>query len=448
MQDSDKQNKPDQVDDNREDSSQASDNPSTDKSDDTKTDQQNEPSLSKASSDTSITSPDKASAAAENTSTKPIQPTAPKPGASHNASATSRSVPPTSSNKASGLLVGALLVLLMAMGGVGYWLWMNLQSFQDELVTLKNTQAQLKLTVNNHDQGVQQLSSGQTASVASLTELMVDNERQKKQMVYLSEQMASLTGVRRQDWEIARLEYLLRLASQRLQLDGDLEGAKSTLLAADVYLTTLDDPRLLPVRKQVAKDLLLLNQVERGDRAGTYLALDALIDYVPSLQPDKPQFEVKPVEIASADSMGFVDWVSKKLEGLVRITASEVKPKASWLSQDAKAQFNAMLTLRLLHAQQALMSEDQKVYDSALAQAKELVDTLYLGRKDTQSFIEQLSELQTRQITMADVDISGSHKVLKAYLEEAQRAIYEQVQRSMIQGKGEASSSGNKEEGN
>lgn len=397
----------------------------------------------KASSDQSVKTQPVSSSASSNTakeSTKGTQSTA----QSHASS--------TSSGGLTGWLLGLWLLVAIALGGAGYWLWMNVQTLEKELDSLKNIQSQLKFNVKDHDQGVEQLASTQSESINVLTQLTADQQQQQKQLIYLSEEMASLTGVRRQDWEIARLEYLLRVASQRLQLDGDLEGARSTLLAADEYLTLLDDPRLVAVRKQVAKDLLALKQATRVDRAGAYVALDALIAQVPALQPDRPQFETQPVEVASADSMGFIDWISKKLQGLVRITANEVKPQASWLSEDAKAQFNAMLTLRLLHAQQALMSAEQVVYDSALAQARELVDTLYLGRKDTQAFTEQLSELQGRRITMTDIDISGSHQVLKAYLEETQQAIRQQMMRSMIQGKDDPSStgdsSGNKVKGN
>jgi len=224
-----------------------------------------------------------------------------------------------------------------------------------------------------------------------------------------------------------------------LQLDGDLEGAIATLLAADEYLKLLDDPRLISVRKQVSQDLLALQQADRIDRTGAYLALDTLIEQVPALQPDQPQFEVVDDKTTTSDVLAtsetnFASWLTNKLDGLVRLTPNEVKPSASWLSSDAKAQFNAMLTLRLLHAQQALMAENQAVYDAALAQAKLLLETLYLGRSSSNAFIQEISRLQEKKVSMASVDIGGSHQLLKQYQEEAQQKLREHLMRSMIKG--------------
>ncbi len=342
-----------------------------------------------------------------------------------------------------GILLVALIVLF-GLAGMGYWGWMQFQALQDDLVQLRNQQAILKQGSSQQQQQLASLSTGQTASVETLGKLEAKGAEQHKQLTYLSTQMASLTGVRKQDWEIARLEYLLRLASQRLQLDGDLEGARSTMIAADEYLKFLDDPRLLPVRQQVAKDLLTLSQSNRVDRAGLYLQLDSLIELIPTLQPDTPEFEVTPVEEVSAEDLGFFEWVAKKLTGLVRLTTNDVKPAASWLSPDAKAQFNAMLSLRLMHAQQAVMAEDQKVYDAALAQAKTIAEEVYLGRKDAQVFVEQISALQQKRVSMDELDISGSHQALKEYLEAAQAAIRNTMLRSMIQGQsGQTAGEGN-----
>ncbi|GLQ33066.1 uroporphyrinogen-III C-methyltransferase [Litoribrevibacter albus] len=395
----------------------------------------------------SSSEPDKQAQNTTSDSTPKTAPVAANVTANHSSSrsasssnSSSGSVSAQTASSGGGWLLGILLVLLIIGSAGGYWCWMQFQAMQDELAQVQETQARWAQRSSEREQQLDQLLAGHTAAVDSLTQLTGSDEEQQKQLKYLSVQLLSLTGVRRQDWEIARLEYLLRLASQRLQLDGDLEGARSTLLAADEYLKLLDDPRLIPVRKQVGKDLLTLNQSNRVDRAGLYIQLDSLLAQVPSLQPDKPEYNFVSAKEVSADQMDFADWVTQKLRGMIRLTSNEVKPSASWLSQEAKGQFNAMLSLRLLHAQQAVMAEDQTVYDAALAQAKELAETLYLGRGDSQKFVSKLSELQAMRVSMAEIDIGGSHQALKAYLEESQRAIREAMMRSLIQGSVDSSS--------
>ena len=58
----------------------------------------------------------------------------------------------------------------------------------------------------------------------------------------------------------SEVEYLLRLANQRLQLERDVEGAAALLRTADARLEEANNPALVPVRRAIAEELAALKR--------------------------------------------------------------------------------------------------------------------------------------------------------------------------------------------
>src|SRR5207342_1659331 len=59
----------------------------------------------------------------------------------------------------------------------------------------------------------------------------------------------------RDDWSLAEIEQIVLIASQQLQLAGDVRAALLALQTADSRLQRLDKPQLIPLRKVIAKDI-------------------------------------------------------------------------------------------------------------------------------------------------------------------------------------------------
>ncbi len=331
------------------------------------------------------------------------------------------------------LMTFVLWGLVAALMAGSYFLYLQTTLLSNTVNNLKFAQNALNSKSDTTLATLDAIGKKQASSHSELTRIEDQQSTQKNQLVFVSEQLASLTGIRRQDWEVARLEYLLKLASQRLQLDGDLEGARATLVTADEYLTLLDDPKLLNVRKQVSKDLLLLNSSNAVDQSGLYLSLDSMIQEIPTLQPAQPEFEVFESAVPEGISDSFVDWLLYKFKDFFRHTSTDVKPSMNWLNSETRGQFNNMLILRLMHAQQALMAGNQAVYDTALLQAQSIVERAYLGRPQSKAFIEEISKLRQAKIVLSDVDISGSHQALQVYLEEIQQSMRDAVVRKLVE---------------
>ena len=61
------------------------------------------------------------------------------------------------------------------------------------------------------------------------------------------------------DWLLSEVEFLIRMASRKLHLDQDPKAAIAALKAADKSLLRLSSPHYLPVRQQISKDIVTLD---------------------------------------------------------------------------------------------------------------------------------------------------------------------------------------------
>ncbi|MYH70355.1 MAG: hypothetical protein F4147_09785 [Gammaproteobacteria bacterium] len=77
-------------------------------------------------------------------------------------------------------------------------------------------------------------------------------------------------------WQLAEINYLLRIASLRLALVGDVDTVLAVLQSADAGLRKIPDPALIPVREQLIADINRLKAVPETDITGLALALGDL----------------------------------------------------------------------------------------------------------------------------------------------------------------------------
>ncbi|HEY7775631.1 MAG TPA: uroporphyrinogen-III C-methyltransferase, partial [Kineobactrum sp.] len=139
--------------------------------------------------------------------------------------------------------------------------------------TLERRLGQVLPTLDQQSGRLQQLES----------KLQVELQQLEAQLQEQRQALARISGGDSDSWLLAEVEYLLRLASQRLIMVGDTDSAQALLKSADSILRQLDDTTLYPVRRALAVDLAALRAVPDVDTEGLYLRLSALIDQVAEL---------------------------------------------------------------------------------------------------------------------------------------------------------------------
>ena len=87
----------------------------------------------------------------------------------------------------------------------------------------------------------------------------------------------------RDEWQLAEIEQVLAIASQQLQLAGNVRAALLALQLAEARLAKSDRPQFLPVRRALARDIERLKALPVLDVAGMSARIDGLVAAVDSL---------------------------------------------------------------------------------------------------------------------------------------------------------------------
>src|SRR5258706_220168 len=87
----------------------------------------------------------------------------------------------------------------------------------------------------------------------------------------------------RDEWQLAEIEQVLAIASQQLQLAGNVRAALLALQLAEARLARADRPQFTPVRRALARDIERLRATPAVDLPAMTVRLDALVAAVDSL---------------------------------------------------------------------------------------------------------------------------------------------------------------------
>ncbi|RDE18234.1 heme biosynthesis protein [Motiliproteus coralliicola] len=331
------------------------------------------------------------------------------------------------------LAVLALLLVLVALGGLGYGytLLQKMQIQQSE--QLASVKEQLGSTNDNNRNTQQQngqilgelkqLREGSSAQQRNVDELQ---SRLSKAM----QQVSKMGTDTRKDWLLAEVEYLLRLANQRVLMERSSSGALSLLKSADLILKETDDVSIYPIRQALAKDIVALEAVPSLDIDGIYLKLAAISTQVGNLRllpiTDKHQIpemlkEITPDSVSESWNDGLAkSWANAmdRLGNLIVVRRAD-EPVKPLLSPEQHYFLTQNLHLMLEQTQLALLQGKQQAFDAGLDKSGNWIKT-YFEKTDATStaLVKSLDEIKGTQVAPKMPDISGSLKTLKTYLAE------------------------------
>jgi len=205
--------------------------------------------------------------------------------------------------------------------------------------------------------------------------------------------------------DIAEIDFLLRTASERLQLFSDPTAADLALQAADVQIEALNDPMFLSVRQRIASSRQALAMVPRIDRVELSTQLTALQSKVPDL-PFRGEAETQP-EPVLPDDAGWWESFKQTMSSLVTVRR-RVPEDQSLLSLDDKDYLRQGLWLQLESARLALMRNDTSVYTGSLDRVNDTVEQFFQnGSSGVQALLLEVAALKQVNIAPEMPDISA-----------------------------------------
>lgn len=327
----------------------------------------------------------------------------------------------------------ALVLSVVALGGGAYLGWQGWQWRQqnaqvlaqvDQRVdsALNDNRSQLSQEISTLKQQMQSLDSRAAAEKSNVDEL-------QQRLTQSIQQVMSKQQNTRKDWLLAEVEYLMRLANQRVLMEQTPDGALKLLKSADKILSETDDVSIYDVRKALAADIAALEAVPHLDTEGAFLRLGALNAEVNKLRlipvTDKHELpsllkDVTPDSVSQSWTQGLkASWngAMDKLEKLVVIQHRD-EPVEPLLSPQQHFFLQQNLHLMLEQAQLALLQHEQDAYNSALDKAEKWTST-YFEAKDptTHALLQGIGEMKQLDVAPKLPDISGSLKSLKSYLQ-------------------------------
>ncbi len=306
----------------------------------------------------------------------------------------------------------ALILVILALIAIGAIAWKGYELSQ-QVASVKH--------------GLQKNAQSEAGTGQKITRLEKQLRLQASQIQQNGARLAQLPGADRNDWLLAEVEYLLRLANQRLNLESDVKGSLAIMAAADKVLAETENPLLLPVRQLLVSEIQTLKAVPAVDTSGAVARLQAVQDQIAQLEwmPRTLVEETAKVEpIAQGEVSAWQKFLDKALAGIavvVRIREHE-KALPAPLTPDQQYYLQQNMHLMLEQAQVALVRQQSDLYQQSIKRTQAWLDEFVMLDNDHAKAVKNtLSELQTCNVAPQLPVISGSLNKLRQLLEQQRR---------------------------
>jgi len=222
-----------------------------------------------------------------------------------------------------------------------------------------------------------------------------------------------------QEWLWTEAEYLLRLANQKLTLQGDADSALLILATVDEMLRDSGDATVLGVRDALAGEMLALRNLDYVDVPGLYVRMNNLLPLVDQLslrntlvQNYSDQLAAQQGATLSADT-GFGVRALELLGSIFVWQEWDVAPEAL-LPPQQEATLKQNLRLMLEQAQLALLMAEQEVYRSSLEKGRDWMTRYFaIDAGAGRTLGQELESLAAATVATSRPDISGSLALLQ-----------------------------------
>ena len=335
--------------------------------------------------------------------------------------------------KSSGGGIGIVLAILLALVAIGIASWPAYEIYKEkytgaQIDPIPARVAQIEAGVETLGIELRNVERRMAAKNAELNAQLTTGEEQMQQFLAgVSESMVAIQsrmGTSSQDWVYAEVEYLVRMANQRVLMEQDANSALQLLQSADEIIRETGGLTAHGLREALARDIAALKAVGSPDIQGVYLELSALVSQVPLLRRTLPTYQApSSTTDQSAEATGYlarffrlIRHAGNKLAHLVDFRRDEVEIKRI-LPPKEEYFLRQNLVLKLQIAQMALLEGNQGVFQSALGEAQVWVsDSFDDENPSTVAMLKSITRLSALQVSVELPDIAGSLKAARSQL--------------------------------
>ncbi len=332
--------------------------------------------------------------------------------------------------KKSRLGLWVALVLLVLIAGVSAFLWYEyhaITKLQHALVT--------QAAANETKRKALEAKFAEDLAAQS-KQLQGDVTELTQRLDSTSSKVLGLTNMSRDDWKLAEVDYLLRMANQRILMEHEATNSLALAQSANGILAELQNADLFTARKKLTEEIEALKLASKVDREGIYLQLLAITQQIENLPLIEPLFEEDEETIAAMEegdepeAQTFwqrVERVGKnvwhKLSIYVRVRDQGRRVDAILPPED-QMYLKQNLRLMLEQAQIGLLREEQHVYQASLDKAQNWIRDYYPLNDQAQIVLNDLEQLKKSNVQQPLPDFTGSAAMVKEYLRQKDRLAF------------------------
>ena len=345
-----------------------------------------------------------------------------------------------STKSGAGLIVSfGMLISILALVVAGYAAYLiyesnselkeartSVRSLETELANLKRTSdqkiEQLSVVLEQTTASISQIREVENTAIADLgASFEVATEQLRTE---LRAELNEGLGTSGEDWLLAEVEYLIRLANQRVLMERDVSGALSLLSSADEIVEQTTGIAAYELRESLAYDIANLKAVSDLDTDGIFLSLSAMASQVTELRRKQPELSPPTqIQIDNGEAQNFYQQFLSLVNNIFGRVLNSVDYRRDGvaitplLPPKEEYYLRQNLILKFEMAQLALLRNDQPIYHTSLSEAKLWIVKHFVETDPrTVALVTALDQLVEVEVDRSLPNISGSLRAVRGLL--------------------------------
>ena len=345
-----------------------------------------------------------------------------------------------STKSGAGLIVSfGMLISILALVVAGYAAYLiyesnselkeartSVRSLETELANLKRTSdqkiEQLSVVLEQTTASISQIREVENTAIADLgASFEVATEQLRTE---LRAELNEGLGTSGEDWLLAEVEYLIRLANQRVLMERDVSGALSLLSSADEIVEQTTGIAAYELRESLAYDIANLKAVSDLDTDGIFLSLSAMASQVTELRRKRPELSPPTqIQIDNGEAQNSYQQFLSLVNNIFGRVLNSVDYRRDGvaitplLPPKEEYYLRQNLILKFEMAQLALLRNDQPVYHTSLSEAKLWIVKHFVETDPrTVALVTALDQLVEVEVARSLPNISGSLRAVRGLL--------------------------------
>lgn len=292
------------------------------------------------------------------------------------------------------LLVNTLVVIALCGASFYAWTqWQSMQSSQAEreavLVQEVNTSVAAQLSDVNASAlaGISALENKLTGQIASSGAKLDE----------LTGQISSLQNTSTTNWDAAELNYLLKMAQRKVNIESDVKTALEILSEADAILFEKNDDSFLPVREAIAADIQNLKAARVNSPVEAAISVTGLMQLSGKLVFPEPEtyYENNVYNMTDdpQDAWQNLKTVWRKMVDdflTIEKLDEDIEP---YLGEQQKQLVRGALQQSLLTIRYALLKQEPSLFSAAVNETESLLKQFDQRQAEVVVFSQELNKI-------------------------------------------------------